>query len=66
MNSSENHGFSYFKVKMSCSTPSSSGYHKLKKPTEKNVDIYKLMAGENLLTHYTKVSTTRKALILAM
>ena len=66
MNSPENNGFSYFKVKISSSTLLSFSYYESKKLMEKRLDIYKLIEEENSLAWHSKASTMREVLILAV
>ena len=61
----ESYGSSYFEVRMSSSTPSNFGYHKLKKLVEKCLDVYELMVEESLLACHSKVFAMREVLILA-
>ena len=64
MRSLANHG-SYYIASKTCSlTPLKFGY-RLPNPVGRNLEVYKLMAGENLLVLYSKTFAIRKTSLLA-
>lgn len=65
MNLFENHEFSYFEAKKSSLMVLNFGYYK-SKLVKRNLDIYKLMAGENSLVPHSTASAMKKTSLLAM
>lgn len=59
-----NHEFSFFKAKITSLMVSNFSYYISKKLIRKNLDIYKLIAEENLLLQYSKMFVIRKTLLL--
>lgn len=57
-----NHRSSSSKVKTNSLILSSSGCYKLKRPVEKNPDVYKLMVEENLSARRSNTFIVRQAL----
>lgn len=55
----------YFEAKINLLMPLNSNYYK-PKLIKRNLDIYKLIARENLLVLYSKISRMRKVLLLTM